>query len=307
MRHPELAILSHHTTIFTTDARFAVHIFPRSGVVELRIHKVVVALNFSPFFLPLLNFLFMLPPPFLPYFCPWILTALAALYLPWLGSDGVEFRAFQTKPTWPTFLTHPPDLLIHHGGLNTEKIKRQNIYQSKKSGAVWSLHWRLKCFLGCMEAFDKCFLGCIFQTVFFTAVHCIKMCCVALPLASLLCSFNRFCNMIFLHLHLPFSPHSPLTFVSISKVKNATCELSGWASFLVRHVIAGWLGRCRSLWVPGRKKKRTGDLLEISREKDSLLWISKLFSCPGSSIPTLGQWLYYGLRLEIEGIREVQK
>ena len=155
MRHPELAILSHHTTIFTTDARFAVHIFPRSGVVELRIHKVVVALNFSPFFLPLLNFLFMLPPPFLPYFCPWILTALAALYLPWLGSDGVEFRAFQTKPTWPTFLTHPPDLLIHHGGLNTEKIKRQNIYQSKKSGVVWSLHWRLKCFLGCMEAFDK--------------------------------------------------------------------------------------------------------------------------------------------------------
>ena len=41
MRHPELAILSHHTTIFTTDARFAVHLFPRSGVVELRIHKVV--------------------------------------------------------------------------------------------------------------------------------------------------------------------------------------------------------------------------------------------------------------------------
>ena len=40
MRHPELAILSHHTTIFTTDKRFAVHLFPRSGVVELRIHKV---------------------------------------------------------------------------------------------------------------------------------------------------------------------------------------------------------------------------------------------------------------------------
>ena len=47
MRHPELAILSHHTTIFTTDSRFAVHLFPRSGVVELRIHKVVC----SPFFL----------------------------------------------------------------------------------------------------------------------------------------------------------------------------------------------------------------------------------------------------------------
>ena len=242
MRHPELAILSHHTTIFTTDARFAVHIFPRSGVVELRIHKVVVALNFSPFFLPLLNFLFMLPPPFLPYFCPWFLTALAALYLPWLGSDGVEFRAFQTKPTWPTFLTHPPDLLIHHGGLNTEKIKRQNIYQSKKSGAVWSLHWRLKCFLGCMEAFDK---------------------------------FSCTCPY-------PSPPHSPLTFVSISKVKNATCELSAWASFLVRHVIAGWLGRCRSLWVPGRKKKRTGDLLEISREKDSLLSVTVLWVKTGN-------------------------
>ena len=46
VRHPELAILSHHTTIFTTDTRFAVHLFPRSGVVELRIHKVIN--NFDP-------------------------------------------------------------------------------------------------------------------------------------------------------------------------------------------------------------------------------------------------------------------